>query len=263
MGERIFTVDAFSEGPFAGNPAGVCILSAQRPDTWLQGVAAEMNLSETAFLLKRGTIWSLRWFTPRTEVELCGHATLASAHVLWETGDLPGEERAAFETLSGMLYADRENGWIRMDFPVEQAGPVDDGDLLARALGARPVYAGKNRFDYLVELYSEETVRVIEPDPARLRKIPARGFIVTARSASPDYDFVSRFFAPSVGVDEDPVTGSAHCCLGPHWGERLGKTELTGFQASRRGGVVRVVLNGERILLGGKAVSILKGEVVI
>lgn len=263
MGGKIFIVDAFSEGPFAGNPAGVCILTQPKPDEWLLGVAAEMNLSETAFLLKRGSRWFLRWFTPRTEVELCGHATLASAHVLWETGELAGSERVAFDTLSGLLYADRENGWIRMDFPAEPAAPAGPGDILARALGAQPAYVGKNRFDYLAEFDSEETVRALEPDLALLRKIPSRGFIVTAPSASPDYDFVSRFFAPAVGVDEDPVTGSAHCCLGPHWGDRLGKTVLTGYQASRRGGVVRVGLNGDRIMLGGMAVSILEGEVVI
>jgi len=263
MGYRIYTVDAFSEGPFAGNPAGVCLLGDRKPDSWLQGVAAEMNLSETAFLVRRADCWSLRWFTPRTEVELCGHATLASAHVLWETGELPGGARAAFDTLSGMLYADRGDGWIRMDFPAEPAAPADGGDVLARALGARPAYVGRNRFDYLVELDSEESVCALAPDFALLRTIDARGFIVTARSSSSDYDFISRFFAPAVGVDEDPVTGSAHCCLGPHWGARLGTTVLAGYQASRRGGVVRVVLNGDRILLCGRAVTILRGEVVI
>ncbi|MHC4933682.1 MAG: PhzF family phenazine biosynthesis protein [Planctomycetota bacterium] len=249
----ILQVDAFTSEPFRGNPAAVCILSEPRQDAWMQAVAAEMNLSETAFLLREGDGWRLRWFTPTVEVDLCGHATLASAHVLLEQD---GEVR--FLTKSGTLSARRSGGWIELDFPSLPAEPATEPVGLVEALGAVPVCVGKSRFDFIVELESEEAVRALRVDVARLRKVEARGVIVTSRGR--EYDFVSRFFAPRAGVDEDPVTGSAHCCLAPYWSELLGKTEMTGYQASARGGVVQVRLSGDRVILRGQAVTVLRGE---
>lgn len=261
MGLKITQVDAFTDQPFRGNPAAVCVLPAPRDEQWMQDVACEMNLSETAFLdpVGRGG-FNLRWFTPSTEVALCGHATLASAHVLWEAEYLKPQEVARFHTTSGLLTAARKGDWIELDFPAvrEQAAPVPPG--LAEALGVKIKYIGKNKFDYLVEVESERMVREMAPDFTALRKMTVRGVSVTSRSDSPEYDFVSRFFAPGSGIDEDPVTGSAHCCLGPFWGERLAKTELVAYQASARGGTVRVRLNGERVILGGQAVTVLRGE---
>jgi PhzF family phenazine biosynthesis protein len=261
MGLRIVQVDAFTDRPFGGNPAAVCVLPAARGEAWMQAVAREMNLSETAFLVRRPDgSHDLRWFTPAVEVALCGHATLASAHVLWETGQLAPAERARFHTKSGLLTADRESsGWIELDFPVkaEEASPEPPG--LIEALGVRARYIGKNLFDYIVEVDSEAIVRGMKPDFSRLGSLPVRGTIVTSRSDSPGFDFVSRFFAPAAGVDEDPVTGSAHCCLTPFWASRLGKTEMLAYQASARGGVVRVRLAADRVKLGGQAVTVLDG----
>lgn len=262
MSLTITQVDAFTAEPFHGNPAAVCVLPGEREDAWMQNVAREMNLSETAFLRKRDDGYELRWFTPAVEVDLCGHATLASAHVLWETGQLNASEQARFHTRSGLLVADRKDGLIEMDFPAkreEQSAPPPD---LAPALGVTPKYVGKNKFDYLVEVDSERTLRSIKPDFNLLAKIPVRGVIVTSRASTPGYDFVSRFFAPASGVDEDPVTGSAHCCLGPFWSSRLHKKDLVAYQASARGGVVRVRLNGDRVYLAGEAVTVLRGELV-
>jgi predicted PhzF superfamily epimerase YddE/YHI9 len=260
MGLRIVQVDAFTDKPFGGNPAAVCVLRAARSEAWMQAVAREMNLSETAFLVRRADgAHDLRWFTPAVEVALCGHATLASAHVLWETGQLAPDEQARFHTKSGLLTAERAStGWIELDFPIkpEELAPEPPG--LAEALGVRARYIGKNLFDYIVEVDSEDVVRGVTPDFSRLASLPVRGTMVTARSAPP-YDFVSRFFAPSAGVNEDPVTGSAHCCLTPYWASRLGKTEMLAYQASARGGVVRVRLAGDRVKLGGQAVTVLDG----
>jgi PhzF family phenazine biosynthesis protein len=260
MPQPIVQVDAFADRPFAGNPAAVCILPAPREERWMQDVAAEMNLSETAFLhrLDDGG-WSLRWFTPAVEVDLCGHATLASAHVLWQDGLLPPEAEARFHTRSGLLTAARQGDWISMDFPAkpEQQAPAPYG--LEQALGARPVYTGRSHFDWLVELASEADVRALQPDVGLLAKVEARGIIVTARGGGGAYDFVSRFFAPAVGVPEDPVTGSAHCALAPFWAARLRRDTLTGYQASRRGGIVKVRVAGDRVLLGGQAVTVMRG----
>jgi len=255
-------VDSFTDRPFAGNPASVCLLDGPRDERWMQSVANEMNLSETAFLIKRDDGFDLRWFTPEAEVDLCGHATLASAHVLWEEDILGKQETARFHTRSGLLSATRKEGWIEMDFPAELHKPAIAPPALTRALGATPVYTGKNRFDYLVELESEEVLRNLHPDFSLLKTIPARGVIVTAPSDSKDYDFVSRFFAPAVGINEDPVTGSAHCCLGPYWQKRLKKDFFTAYQASRRGGIVRVNVKGARVMLSGQAVTILRGELL-
>jgi phenazine biosynthesis protein PhzF family len=260
MGEIIIQIDAFTDRPFRGNPAAVCILSRHRDDTWMQNVAREMNLSETAFLEKREDGFNLRWFTPTVEVELCGHATLASAHALWEIGYLNPKEQARFFTKSGLLTAALTDDWIEMNFPVEPETAASAPPDLSRALGVGFTYVGKNRFDYLVEIDSEESIRRINPDFSLLATIPMRGVIVTSPSSSTEYDFVSRFFAPQVGVNEDPVTGSAHCCLGPYWGARLGKHETVGYQASSRGGIVRVRMDKDRVYLGGQAVTVLRGE---
>jgi len=263
MGIRAFKVDSFTAEPFAGNPAGVCLLTEPRDERWMQAVAREMNLSETAFLLREGDSFRLRWFTPAVEVELCGHATLASAHVLWEEGVLARSETARFATRSGELRASRRGELIELDFPAKPEQPAEPPANLFEALGVRPLYLGRNQFDYLVLLDSEEAVRAASPDFALLRMVSVRGVIVTAPSARVEFDFVSRFFAPAVGVDEDPVTGSSHCCLGPFWAARLGKSDLVGHQVSARGGVVNVRAAGERVFLGGRAVTVLRGELAV
>lgn len=264
MGQKLLQVDAFTDRPFAGNPAGICLLDAPADAAWMQRVALEMSVSETAFLVRRDDGgFDLRWFTPAAEVELCGHATLASAHALWEEGRLEPGEAARFHTASGTLTARRRDDWIELDFPAEPAEPVVPPAGLRAALGAELLWVGRNRFDYLVELDSEETVRSLEPDVSALAPIASRGFIVTASADTEGLDFVSRFFAPHVGIAEDPVTGSAHCCLGPFWGRRLGKSELVGFQASGRGGVVRVRPEGKRVKLLGQAVTVMRLELVV
>jgi PhzF family phenazine biosynthesis protein len=266
MAPPIFQVDAFTDRAFAGNPAGVCLLEAGSPragdEAWMQAVAREMNLPETAFLAPAADGFGLRWFTPTVEVDLCGHATLAGAHILFEQGLLAAGDTARFHTRSGLLSARQREGWIELDFPAEPAEPVEAPKELLAALAVQPRFVGRNRFDFLVEVESEQLVRGLAPDLGRLSVLRERGVMVTSRSGSPEYDFVSRFFAPGAGIDEDPVTGSAHCCLGPYWGARLGKGELTGYQASARGGVVRVRLAGERVLLYGQAVTVIRGELL-
>jgi len=266
MSLPIYTVDAFTDRLFAGNPAAVCLVDAAPVEhAWMQSVAREMNLSETAFLRSRpgGDGFDLRWFTPAVEVDLCGHATLASAHVLWEAGRLPAEQPARFHTRSGLLSASRNgDGTIQMDFPAKPSTPVEAPNGLAEAVGVQLVSIFSNRMDYLVELVDERAVRDLRPDLRALKAVRARGVIVTARSDDARYDFVSRFFAPAVGVDEDPVTGSAHCCLAPFWAERLGKAKLVGYQASARGGVVGVEISGDRVLLSGNAVTVLRGTLL-
>lgn len=262
MGQQIIQVDAFTDQPFRGNPAAVCVLDAAREERWMQDVAREMNLAETAFLHREADGFRLRWFTPTLEVDLCGHATLASAHVLWEDGILAPEETARFYTRGGVLNATRKpDGWIELDFPSMPPRAIVHPPALVRALGVRPVYVGQSRFDYLVEVDDAEQVRRLTPDLALLKALPVRGVIVTA--AAPErYDFVSRFFAPQSGIDEDPVTGSAHCCLGPYWQERLDRSSFHAYQASARGGVVRVQVRGDRVLLGGQAITVLRGELL-
>jgi len=262
MGMKIYQVDAFTEKPFSGNPAAVCIMDELQGESWMQNVAREMNLSETAFLHKQAEGYNLRWFTPAVEVELCGHATLASAHVLWELRLLKPGEEAIFHTLSGLLAAHQKGKWMEMNFPAKLEEQAIAPDGLIEALGVAVKYLGKNQFDYLVEVESEEIVRDIKPDFGLLLSVAARGVIVTSLADSGEYDFVSRFFAPNVGVNEDPVTGSAHCCLSPFWSKRLGKDELVGYQASARGGVVKVRYAGDRVFLGGQAVTVLRGELL-
>ncbi len=259
---KIIQVDAFTDEPFKGNPAAVCLLDSEAEEAWMQAVAREMNLSETAFPVRREDGYGLRWFTPAAEVDLCGHATLGTAHALWEEGLLAPDERAKFHTKSGLLTASRSGGWIEMDFPSKPEREADAPEGLAASLGARPVYVGRNQFDYLALFQDEAAVRNLAPDFTALRTLPVRGVIATAPSDSVAFDFVSRFFAPAVGVDEDPVTGSAHCCLAPFWGRRLGKTEMTGYQASARGGSVKVRTEGDRVVISGRAVTVLRGELL-
>jgi len=257
---KIYQVDAFTEKPFRGNPAAVCVLDRQVEDAWMQNVAKEMNLSETAFLLSNGEGYNLRWFTPTSEVDLCGHATLASAHILWERGYLNKEQEAKFFTKSGLLSAKMSDGWIQLDFPVTLEKETEAPAELISSLGVEPIYVGKNIFDYLIEVESEDIVKNIRPDFIKLMKVPMRGVIVTAKSE--EYDFVSRFFAPGIGIFEDPVTGSAHCCLGPYWMKKLKKDTFTAYQASERGGILKVQIAGERVLISGKAVTVMEGQLL-
>jgi PhzF family phenazine biosynthesis protein len=256
-------IDAFTDEPFAGNPAAVCVLPGAAPEPWMQSVARELGLSETAFVHREPDAWRLRWFTPTSEVDLCGHATLAAAHALWAYGHVLANDTITFHTKSGPLLASAAEPWIELDFPAEPAAPAAAPDGLLAALGLpRARWVGKNRLDWLVALDREDEVRGLAPDMAMLRGIPTRGVIVTAAAdARDEYDFVSRYFAPAFGIDEDPVTGSAHCCLGPYWGERWGKETMVARQVSQRGGTVRVRLRGPRIALGGKAV--LHGQLVL
>jgi predicted PhzF superfamily epimerase YddE/YHI9 len=252
----LHVVDAFASEPFSGNPAAVCLLPKAGPDLWMQQVAREMNLSETAFLYPIQNGFSLRWFTPVTEVDLCGHATLASAHFLWETGVLEPESRAEFLTRSGWLRCWRESEAIAMDFPAKSCVPCDPPAGLEEALGSPILSCGQNGMDVLVELRDETAVRSLTPKMDLLAQIPVRGVIATSRCALPGVDFISRFFAPAAGVPEDPVTGSAHCALGPYWADRLGGGQFTGYQASARGGTVRLRLEKERVILIGSAVTV-------
>lgn len=262
MGLPLFLVDAFADRPFAGNPAAVCLLQRWPNAQWLQNVAAEMQQSETAFLVQEEGRFALRWFTPKVEVDLCGHATLASAHVLWQQGLAQPDEAIAFSTRSGILRAARSRGEIELDFPLKPEQPDEPPADLLPALGVTAKYVGRNQFDYLIEVESEAVLRQMTPDFKRLATVPVRGTIVTSRSSNARFDFVSRFFAPAVGIDEDPVTGSAHCCLGDYWHKRLGKSEFLAYQASPRGGGVRVRVVGERVFLGGQAVTVAAGELV-
>src|SRR6266513_5148997 len=260
MSLRIVQVDAFASRPFSGNTAAVCILPGPRDERWMQDVAREMNLAETAFLHQENGGYRLRWFTPAVEVALCGHATVARAHVLWEEGHLPADRQARFHTQSGLLTANRAGDWIELDFPATPPAPAAPPAGLAAALRAGTRWVGRSKFDYLVELDSEDAVRGLKPDLSALERVDARGILVTARATTPGFDFVSRFFPPQTGVPEDPVTGSAHCALAPFWSERLHKTELTGYPASAPGGVGRVQLAGDRVVLGGQTITVLRGE---
>ncbi|HEV3237029.1 MAG TPA: PhzF family phenazine biosynthesis protein [Gemmataceae bacterium] len=262
-GLPLIQVDAFARQPFTGNPAAVCFLDHARDDRWLQTVASQMNLSETAFLLPLPDGFSLRWFSPTKEVDLCGHATLASAHALWEQRILTDDVPARFHTRSGLLQAARRGDKIELDFPTTPPVHASPPPGLAQALGAEPLTVARSRFDFLLELASEEEVKGLRPDFNSLAALPIRGVIVTSRSSTAGYDFVSRFFAPAVGIDEDPATGSSHCCLAPFWAERLGKTEMLGYQASARGGFIGVRLAGERVFLTGHAVTIWRGELLV
>lgn len=265
MGNRthhipLFQIDAFADRPFAGNPAAVCLLEGPAEAAWMQHVAQEMNLSETAFVHRESDGFGLRWFTPVAEVALCGHATLATAHALWETGRLACGEMARFHTLSGLLTATAKEGWIELDFPALATEAAEAPAGLLDALGARASFVGRSTYDLLVEVASAAEVRMLAPDFGALARVKARGVIVTARSDEPRFDFVSRFFGPAVGVNEDPVTGSAHAALGPYWKTRTGKDAFLAYQASARGGTVRLRVAGARVLIAGQAVTVLRGE---
>lgn len=261
---RFFHVDAFSAQPFAGNPAAVVLLEQAAPRAWMQSFAAEMNLSETAFVCPSANGFQLQWFTPAAEIELCGHATLASAHILWQTGLLAPEQPARFHTLSGLLTAAKCGEWICLNFPARPLTPSAPPVGLLESLGSPKIeFSGHFKEDWLLELPSEADVRAVAPDFGRLNQADCRVVMVTARSANPDFDFVSRFFAPRMGVNEDPVTGSAHCALTPYWLAKIPKPKLMAFQASRRGGVLRVSQSGERVLIEGQALTILSGELTV
>ena len=264
MGLAIVQIDAFTSEPFAGNPAAVCILPAARDEAWMQHVAREMNLSETAYLVRRdGGGHDLRWFTPAVEVDLCGHATLASAHLLWEDSHLAPSEEARFHTRSGLLTAQRRDGWIELNFPADPPSPAEAPPDLLRAFDVSPIWVGRSGSDYFLELDSAQAVRALAPDFSLLRRIDGvRGTILTARSDDARFDFISRFFAPAAGIDEDPVTGSSFCPLGPYWAAKLGKESMTAYQASARGGIVRVRPAGERVLIAGQAVTVMRGELL-
>ncbi|MGI9553288.1 MAG: PhzF family phenazine biosynthesis protein [Thermodesulfobacteriota bacterium] len=258
-----YIVDAFTETAFKGNPAAVCILNKPIPDDLMQNIASEFNLSETAYLLKQSNNYRLRWFSPTTEVDLCGHATLASAHFLWENGMLNHNQDAEFSTNSGIITARKINDDIEMDFPVEEAYETQCPAAIIDGLNIKPEYVAKNRFDYLVEVENEDIVKQLEPNIEVVKNIDCRGVIVTSLTQNSKFDFVSRFFAPRFGIPEDPVTGSAHCALGPYWSKKTGKSRLIGFQASQRGGVVKVEVTKENVKLGGKAVTVATGELIV
>jgi len=250
MDIKLFQVDAFTDQPFRGNPAAVCILPEPleaHDAAWMQSVASEMNLSETAFLQQVEDGFNLRWFTPTVEVDLCGHATLASAHILYEIGQLKPDQEARFQTKSGLLTAIKQGNEIELNFPATPPNPTRDIPDLADALGIQPIYLGQSRFDYLVQVGSEAEVRGARPDFLALKKLGVRGVMLTSKSE----------------VDEDPVTGSAHCCLAPFWSGILGKKEMVAFQASARGGVIRIRVGPERVYLGGQALTVMKGKLLV
>lgn len=264
MGIKIFQVDAFTAQPFRGNPAGVCLLEKPRDAAWMQAVANEMNLSETAFLLPENDGYRLRWFTPKTEVKLCGHATLSSAHILFEQAILPRDATARFYTASGLLTAEYVPGaeMIELNFPAIAMLHCEPPAGLVESLGVTPIFIGHSGEDYLIEVAAVDTVRNLAPDFSRLLQVACRDVIVTALSDSSEYDFISRFFAPAVGINEDPVTGSSHCRLAPYWQHKLGKDRLVAYQASARGGVLHLAVAGDRVRIGGQAVTVLQGELV-
>jgi len=254
-------IDAFTDKPFSGNPAAVFILPIPRGGSWMQDVAREMNLSASAFLLKKEDGFSLRWFTPKVELDICGHGTLASAHALWDSGLLYQHQEARFHTKSGVLTCQLCDGWIEMDFPIAKVSSAETPPGLVEALGVEPNYVGKARTrDYLVEVGSEATVRKLRPDFLSLEKVLARAVIVTSRSDTKDFDFVSRFFSLQIDIKEDPVTGSAHCALADYWARKLHRNELIAYQASERGGIVRLRVSDDRVFLRGKAVTVCRGN---
>ena len=259
-GIRCWQVDAFTDRPFSGNPAAVCWLDEQADAKWMQAVAAEMNLSETAFVRPLQNGLELRWFTPSVEVDLCGHATLATARAIWSDDLAPLDQPLLFHTRSGALNCRRAGDIIELDFPATPPTEIAPSAILLEALGVTAQYVGRSKFYQMVVVDSPKIVRSIQPDFHKLLEVPTLGVIVTALSEDPQFDFVSRFFAPVLGVNEDPVCGSAHCCLAPYWADRLGKTSLMAYQASKRGGVLRLRLEGDRVILGGQAVIVSRGE---
>lgn len=263
MTQTIIQVDAFTDKTFAGNPAAVCVMSEAADADWMQALAAEMNLSETAFLYPVEDGFHLRWFTPTAEVDLCGHATLATAHTLWTEGHLAPEQEARFQTRSGLLTAARTENWITLNFPSSSVTPTDlPTDLLKGLRGLVPKFVGRDAKHFLVELETEADVRELDPDFSVLANLPVQGIIATSRADSGEFDFVSRYFAPAIGINEDPVTGAAHCLLGPYWQESLGKSQFLAYQASARGGIMKVRCEGDRVYLSGQAVTVMRGTLV-
>ena len=258
---KFFVVDAFTSKLFSGNPAAVFILEEPISDQLMQQIASEINLSETAFVVKKGSSFDLRWFTPTKEVDLCGHATLASSHILWEQKILSESEIAEFSTRSGVLTAKKSSDFISMDFPSDEVKNIDSIDIF-KELNLEPTFIGRTSFDYFLEVSTPELVMNYNPMFEIISKLDSRGLIVTSKSNSDSYDFVSRFFAPQSGVPEDPVTGSAHCSLGTYWYKKLGKSDLIGYQASVRGGIVKVKVEENRVILSGSAVTVIKSELL-
>ncbi len=261
MAQTIVQVDAFTSVPFRGNPAAVCVLETAKETAWMQSVAKEMNLSETAFILRQEDGFNLRWFTPTTEVPLCGHATLASAHILWTTGVLEENNPANFHTLSGLLIARKKDNWIELDFPVNVSQVVSRPPKLVEALGIDILATYQNSLGYLVEVVSSEIVENLSPNFSLLKTLSIADVIVTSIAKEhSEYDFVSRFFAPGLGINEDPVTGAAHCCLAAFWRNKLNKDSFLAYQASSRGGVVKVNYDGgNRVYLAGQAITVMEG----
>ncbi len=261
MSLKFTQVDAFTSEIFKGNPAAVCVMDKPADEAWMQKVAMEMNLSETAFLYREDDGFSLRWFTPVHEVDLCGHATLASAHVLWDERHLKTQEEAIFYTRSGRLAAKKNGDWIELNFPTKPAEEVGPLKLFEEAFGVKSVFTGKSDLKYLLEFESEQIIRDLKPDFNKLAQVDEGiGVIVTAKSTK--YDFISRFFAPKYGINEDPVTGSAHCVLSHYWSKKLNKLEFSAYQASVRGGELKVILDGQRTRIEGQAVSVFRGEIL-
>ncbi|MCJ7623395.1 MAG: PhzF family phenazine biosynthesis protein [Anaerolineaceae bacterium] len=259
----IYQVDAFTNQPFRGNPAGICLLAEPKPEAWMQSVAAEMNLSETAFLLPEKDGYQLRWFTPLVEVDLCGHATLGSAHLLWEIGKAPQGSEIRFHTRSGLLSASQNKDWIELNFPFAEVRAASAPEGLIESLAIEPLFTGNDGTDYLLEVENEAIVRALQPDFNLLKNVETRCVIVTSRASSGEYDFVSRVFAPQTGVNEDPVTGSAHCALTAYWHKELKKSTFYAYQASGRGGELRLRLEGERVIISGQAVTVLHGVLLV
>lgn len=255
-------VDAFAEAPFRGNPAAVCLLDRPRSAAFMQALAAELNLPATVFVEGAPKTFALRWFSPTAELALCGHGTVAAAHALWETARLSPSAPARFATRSGPLSATARDGWIALDMAPDVATTTAPPVGLLDALGVKARWVGRNRLDYVVEVDDEATVRALQPDLAALAAVDTRGVSVTARASSDGVDFVSRFFAPRVGISEDAVTGSAHCSLAPLWAARLRTSRLIAHQLSARGGVVRAEVAADRVILSGQAVTVLRGEVL-
>ena len=259
MSIKIFQVDAFTSEPFKGNPAAVCILENEVSDEWMSGVAADMNLAETAFITttEEKNKYKLRWFTPKVEVDLCGHATLATAHILYQNNYVHCSEAIFFETKSGILKTLKNENHIQLDFPETPVSDIEIPEGIENAIGAKIIYAGKSIFDYFFLLESEDVLIDLKPNFNELIKFGKRGVIVTADSKK--YDFISRFFAPQSGINEDPVTGSAHCALYPYWSKKLNKKELVAYQASERGGLLKLSSESSRVLISGEAITIFEG----
>jgi len=254
---RIFTVDSFTNKPFTGNPAGVCILDNDCPDELYQQIAREINYSETAFLIRQNDNYKIRWFTPKTEVNLCGHATLAAAHILYEYQYCDPSSVIRFDSQSGRLIAKKTGDKIELNFPQLFVDKTASNEILEKAFGIKPTYVGKNDNRYLIEIDDYEKLLTIKPDFQLLKSLDLGRFIITVKSKNPDYDFISRYFAPGVGVPEDPVTGTAHCYLAPYWGQKLNKKIMIGFQASDRSGTIECeLIDDKRVLMRANAIVI-------